>query len=95
MVLKSNIIESSNEYFEYEPPPSYMMYERLCLIKIWYRLKEKYGLQFEESYLRLGGAHILECNIEAQTKRGLTVTVSAKIEGTAQHAFLSIIHNKS
>ena len=43
------------------PPPSYMMYERLCLIKIWYRLKEKYGLQFEESYLRLGGAHILEC----------------------------------
>ena len=47
--LKSNIIKSDDEYFDIEgpPPPSYLMYKDICLAQIWYKMKEKYGLQSE------------------------------------------------
>ena len=92
--LKSNVIKSDDEYFDIEgpPPPSYLMYKDICLAQIWYKMKEKYGLQSEAWGLAARGFndYILECNIPTQIRRGFMTTISVKIGGGENPPFLDL-----
>lgn len=73
------------------PPPSYFVIQNYCKLLICRKINEKYGLQFEKSNFKLWKAHILEGDIQTQTKRGQAATVSVKIEGETNHAFLDLL----
>ena len=93
-IMKSTINRISN-YPQYDldtlmpPPDGWRILEPLCYTHTGIKLNEIYGLQLGALDLRLN-THIFECDIPARINRGQIATVSAKVKGTTNNAFLEL-----